>query len=470
MLPRFSACALLLVAVGTTAAGPVSEPAAIARRAWVVTETVLDHDVAPPTRQEMLLGGIRSLLRGAGATPPADLSRRVSTITSEQQFAALLQEFWPQTAKDTDPETSLLRGLVQPVPGGGLLTADERKVEEQVINNRYVGTGIQIRLHPQSGLTQIVTTFPGGPARKAGVRDNDLIVAVNGVDLHGARIRRVVDLIRGDEGTEVTLTVRQPDAKEPRVLKMIRSVVPFDTAIGLRRVSEENWDFHADASVPIAYIRLTSLRASTLQELRRLEGRLKKEGFRALVLDLRFGQGGEVHHAALVADGLLDGGVMWRVRDAAGRVKEYRADRDCLFRDWPIAVLVNDASGKNVGLLAAALQDNGRAPLIGEPLQFKGFVSSLVPLPDGGAVELRTGRAERARHPGAAERRDDGEVVQPDHVVRMDTSHRQRVFSWKSDQERGATPAEAQTPADPQLAKALEVLRAALQRKDAAGS
>src|SRR5207302_11171707 len=97
-------------------------------------------------------------------------------------------------------------------------------------------------------------------------------------------------------------------------------------------------DLPPDPASPIAYIHVSSLRTSTLQELRQLEPKLRSQRFRALVLDLRFSSGdGMVRNAALFADGLLDGGLMWSSRgiDEKAR-KEYRADRECLFRDWPL--------------------------------------------------------------------------------------------------------------------------------------
>src|SRR5262249_35822359 len=154
-----------------------------------------------------------------------------------------------------------------------------------------------------------------------------------------------------------------------RTYKMTRAVVPFDSLAGYRRLSEDEWDYRPDAETPVAYVRVDALRISTLQELRQLEPRLRAKGFRALILDMRFSNGdGMVRNAALFADGLLDGGLMWTARGADENSRqEYRADRECLFRDWPIALLINDTLDRQQALVAAALQDNGRAVLVGEP-------------------------------------------------------------------------------------------------------
>jgi carboxyl-terminal processing protease len=469
---------VLSIACLPAAARPAEpNPAAVAHRAWVITETVLERDVAAPSRQEMFLAATQALLQQANVPPPAGLSRRVSQLTTEEQFAALLKDLWPRTGKQAELEAALFQGLLRPAPGARLLTPDEVKIDDQIRNNRYVGTGIQIRMDQKEELTQIVVAFPGGPARKAGAQNGDFIVAVDQKDCHGLSIRDVVNLIRGPEGSDVTLTVRQPGVKEARALKMTRSVVPFENVVGRRHVEEETWDFHAEPGSAVAYVRLSSISVSTLQELRRIEARLRQDGFQALVLDVRQCRSGDVHHVTLIADGLLGGGVMWKERDPIGRVRERRADPDCLFRGWPMAVLVNGEVNTAPSLLAAALQDNRRAVVVGWPVVCEGFVSSLVSLPEGlGALQLRTASLERAAPAKGRtlERelpeRQSGWIVEPDQRVTLERKQNQQLAEWSGRNEHGTVHADQKPPEDPQLTKALEVLRAALKKKEAAGS
>ncbi|HEV3260122.1 MAG TPA: PDZ domain-containing protein, partial [Gemmataceae bacterium] len=312
-------------------------PFSCARRAWAISSVVLDNHVDPPTRQEMFLAGAKALLKAADSSPPAGLSRRVSALTTEQEFATFLGDIWPKSrALGTELEAAMLRGLLDAVPGSPeLLSAKELQAINQFINNRYVGTGIQIRKYVKEDLTQIVVTFPDSPARRAGVLPDDLILEVDHVSVRGAGLSKVVDRLRGAEGRPVSMLVRQPGASQSRLIKMTRAVIPFETVVGFRRNPDETWQWRVDPAVPIAYVRVTSLTTSCLHELRKVEARLRAEGDRALVLDLRFNADGDMHPAALVADGLLESGVLWRVRDARNKVKEYRADPECLFRDWP---------------------------------------------------------------------------------------------------------------------------------------
>jgi carboxyl-terminal processing protease len=265
--------------------------------------------------------------------------------------------------------------------------------------------------------------------------------------------------LRGEAGTPVTVVVRQPGSAETRTLKLVRAPIPIDSVFGFRRDGEDRWGFQADRAAGIGYLWIKAIKSSTLHELRQAERRLRAEGVRALVLDFRFSSGeGGLHEIAIVADGLLDGGLMWSVRGNDG-VAEYRADREALFRGWPVAVIMNGIRDNGQTALLAALQDNGRATLVGEPTQNDGLVRSMVHLPDErGAVTVVTGRLERAVM-------GRGWPVRPDHPVALDQDRRTRVERWLLDKQLAEVPpgADDRLPFDPQLECALAVLRVSLK-------
>jgi carboxyl-terminal processing protease len=477
---------LTILGVATAAlAGPIEprsqEQAAPARpaetfvkRLWAVCDLVLDHDVDPPTRQEMMLGGIKALLQKAGSKVPADLSRRISSLSTQQDFAALVRECWPKDGAGTlsaeELTMAMLQGLLHRVPGQpNLVSLKELKVLDQVRENRYVGTGIQIRMDAKEKRGQIVDPFRGGPARKAGAKPGDLILEVDGKDTEGLSIAELVEMIRGDEGTPVTFLVRQPGTTETRTLKMTRSVVPFETVVGLKRGEDDAWVHRVKPDVPIGYVQITSITASTLHELRQAASTLQAAGFRALVLDLRETQGDSVQQAALLADGLLDEGVLWEVRDAKEQVKEYRADRDCLFRDWPLAVLVTEHTGPAAGWVAQALRNNCGAILVGEPARDIRYAKTLVRLPDSqGAIGLRTGVVAFPKSGSSAKPEEAAAqgVIRPDQVVKMSSQQRDMVTKWFFAKNLSQLPpGESDAPPeDPQLTKAVAVLQEALAK------
>lgn len=457
--------------------------ATAARQAWAITDVVLEKDIDPPARQQMLLHGLKLLLSQTPGRTIPNLSSRVSTVTTPEQFAALLAEAWPRDAVAADadedekrPETVLCRGLFRGMPeagegprGGdfGYLTPHDRKIHETLAGNRYVGTGIQIRMAEKEKLAQIVVPFPGGPARTAGARPGDLIVAVDDQDMKGQTLREFVLRLQGEEGTKVSMTVRQPGESKTRRLPMVRGIIPFSSVLGYRRTGEESWSFRVDPQAEVGYLTLEDIHSSTLLELRHIEPLLREQGVRALVLDLRHCRGGQMRHAALVADGLIDGGVLWRVRDAHGKVKEYKADRDCLFRDMPMAVLVSEHTLGMARVLAAALQDRGRATLVGWPSTGSMRETTLVPLPDEqGALLLRTGTIERmARN----DKTPEGALV-PNHRVGIERKELDAVQEWRAAQNSPEPKADAKPPSDPQLEKAVAALRETLTKKDKKGA
>ncbi len=466
---------------GTSAEQPAAQPAqaasgedgtkALAHRLWVVTEAVLEKHVSPPARQQMLLGALAPLAANKKDLTSSELSRRVSQVTTEEQFAALLRELLPaKGALEEHQKVALIDSMLNWVPGvARYIPAKELRPMVQFANNRYVGTGIQIGINRKEGLTQIMVPFPGGPARRAGAKPGDLIVAIDGKDMKGVGLPAVVDKLRGEDGTPVTVLVRQPESTETRTLNIVRAVATIESVVGFHRASEDAWDYRVEKGVPVVYLRLAHLTVSSQHELRKIARKFETEEVAGLILDLRGTGDGTMDAAAQVADSLLDGGVMWNVRDGNNHVREYKADRDCLFRDRPIVVLMDRNTSSQAQLIAAALKDNGRATLVGEEPRPGGWVASIVPLPgEQGGLNLATERAERVVAPGKSVRPEEEEPedprgwsLRPDQAVSVSGEQRQKIETWQREQLSPEPPAGAMTrpPEDPQLTRALTLLK-----------
>jgi len=414
-------------------------PPDLARRIGEITDAVLEHHIDPPARQQMILGGIKALYNAAGLPVPPGLSHRVSSISNSEQLASFLADIWPKsTAKSvaaTKLEEVLFNGLLAGVPGGArLISAKDRKVEEQFKGNRYVGIHIALGMDDQEKRPQMMQVYEGGPADRAGARPEDLIEQINGVDTKGMELRDAVDRLRGDEGTDVTIKVRQPKEPKSRTMKITRGQLPHPTISGVRKRPSGGWDVRLAGPDPIAYLRITEIAASTPHELRKLARQLESQGNWGLVLDLRGLGGTSLHEAVLLADSLLAGGVIGRVQTAQREVT-YRADSDALFRSSPIAVLVNRNTSGTAEWLAAALQDRHRAIIVGTPTfsatntTFAGAMQltdlrSMVTIGDGSwSIELTTGRLQRGDgRPISGEERvgQAGDLVFPPRPLDLD--------------------------------------------------
>ncbi len=397
------ACSASLIAAAD--APPLVVPDGLALRAWAATDAVLARSIDPPTRQGMLLAGTKAVHKAAGVSTPPDLARRVSSLASPDQFVALLADAWPwrivainiktngsdRTVGERDLEAALIDGLLAGVPGEAeLIAARDLKVAEQVAGNLYVG--VQIALGPDGVIAQVLE---GGPADKAGAKDKDQIEAIDGVDIKGMPLKDVVDRLRGELGTDVVVRLRRPDVAEPLTRTMTRGILPRKTVEGLRRRDDGHWDVVFDGPDPIGYLKLLEVVGSTPRELRDWSRQLEAAGARALVLDLRQVSHSDLHSAVLLADALLDGGTIGRVRSVDGE-EVFRAEPDALFRGLPLALVIEATAPGEVRWLCAGLEDNKRAAVIGLLDDLPAEVRSAVALPGGEwSVLMATGRLER---------------------------------------------------------------------------
>ena len=478
----------------------LKSPRELGKHVQDITEAVLRHHLDPPTRQQMILAGIKGLYEAAGLPIPSGLSRRVSALTTPEQFTALLVELWPsRPAKSVPPDQlaeAFVNGVLASVPGGAeIIPAKEHEVEEQFQGNRYVGIHIQVSYEEKEKRTIISGVVAGGPADRAGIKQGDRIEQVDGVDTKDLRIRQVVDLLRGADGTDVSVTVRQPGEKTARTLKARRGPLFIASITGVQKKTTGEWDFRLGSADSIGYLRIRDISASTPHELRKVSQQLEAEGLRALILDLRGLSSTNLHPAVLLADSLLDHGRIGQVREAE-RVMTYDATPDALFRGWPLVALVDAETANTAEWFAAALQDNHRAVLVGtatqrgsvQPRPFPSFAGTAVlrtsvPVGNGAwYLSLITARLERGDgHPLEARTapRDAQAMlarrflernqiqgnggVKPDYLVsprraRPEGQRPARPLSVFGAQDNAVDPW-----TDAALAKAVEVLRAGLK-------
>jgi RNA polymerase sigma factor (sigma-70 family) len=340
---------------------PRTGPVLLASRVWAIMDAVRKNHLEPPAEEDMVLASARGLVTAAGTPPPDELPQRAAAVTTEGQLAALFGDVWPGGAAGSDRDGKLaaatLDALFESIPGRPVpYSTAQLKLTEQLRENRYVGLGVQVGVNKKEQFPAFAIPFRRGAARTGGVRPGDLILEIDGKSTKGVfDLEKVAVWLRGEAGSSVSVVVRQPGSAETRPLKLLRGPIPIDSVYGFRRAGEDEWGYRADQAVAIGYLWVKAIKNSTLHELRQAERRLRAEGVRALVLDLRFSAGeGHLQDGALVADGLLDGGLMWSVR-GDNTVTQYRADREALFRGWPLVALMNDTLDNVPALVLAAL-------------------------------------------------------------------------------------------------------------------
>ena len=293
------------------------------------------------------------------------------------------------------------------------------------VEAEFGGVGVQVTI--DQGELRVISPIVGSPAYREGIMAGDVIVEIDGTSAQGISIDSAVERMQGLPGTEVTVKVRQPGAEEPREVTLTREVIRVETVMGDRRREDGSWNWLYDESQRIAYIRLTAFGRHTAGELGRVLRELSEDGLGGLVLDLRFNPGGLLSAAIEVSDMFLSGG---RIVSTASRnmpTRSWDARAAGTLPDFPLAILVNRHSASASEIVAACLQDHGRAVVVGDRTWGKGSVQNVVELEAGtSALKLTTADYRRPngmnihRFPGASEEDDWG--VRPDEGYRIELS------------------------------------------------
>ncbi|MGD0335973.1 MAG: S41 family peptidase [Candidatus Omnitrophota bacterium] len=246
---------------------------------------------------------------------------------------------------------------------------------------RFGGTGLEIAI--KDGLVTVITPIEDSPAWRAGIKAKDIIVKINDESTGDLSFTDVVKKIRGKPGTQLTLTVLRQSEGKIMEFKITRDVIKVKD-IKETRILEDG----------VGYVRLVEFRENTVRDIVTAINNLSKQGMSVFILDLRNNPGGLLDSAVKVAEQFVEKGKM--IVYTRGRRKEQDIDfishATKTITAVPMAILINEGSASGSELLAACLQDYGRAIIIGTRSFGKNVVQSVIPLSDGSALKLTTCR------------------------------------------------------------------------------
>lgn len=267
-------------------------------------------------------------------------------------------------------------------------------------SSHYSGVGLDVTI--DNGKVTVVSPLEGTPAERAGILPDDVVVSVDDIPVDPENTQAAISRMRGEPGTEVTLDVMRSGEQDPLRFALTRAEV---------RLTTVHSDYLGDG---FGYIRLSSFTDGTGEELRAAAGELLSEHeLQAVVLDLRDNPGGTLGAAVEVADAFMEDGLIVRGK---GRINEARfvenAEPGDIIDGRELVVLVDGRSASASEIVAAALQENNRARVVGERTFGKGSVQTVIPLADGGALKLTT-----SEYSTPSGRSIDGTGVEPDLVV-----------------------------------------------------
>jgi carboxyl-terminal processing protease len=335
----------------------------------------------------LVIGTVMGFSLSIGGGLLADRTEPVKADLSFEQ-ARLLAEVMERVKRDyVEPidDSALLesaiRGMVADLDAHSqYLDADEYRDIRISTTGSYTGIGIEVG--QVDGVVRVVTPIAGSPAARSGIRSGDQIIAVDGVRVDPDNLHDTIEQMRGRRGSRISITVLREG--ELILHEMRREVI---------RVASV---YHELLEPAHGYIRINQFSESTARELSRAVDALQEENgglLEGLVLDLRNNPGGVLESAVDVSDLFLDSGV---IVSAEGRTSDSRftrsAHRGDVLDGAELIVLVNGGSASASEIVAGALQDHGRAQVVGTATFGKGLVQTVMPLSRGRAIKLTTSR------------------------------------------------------------------------------
>lgn len=326
----------------------------------------------------------------------------------------------------------MLKGLDDPYTR--FMDPEQFKSMQIDTSGELTGVGIQLTQDETSKSLMVASPIEGSPAAKAGIISKDILVKIAGQSTEGMDINRAVDLIRGPLNTKVILGVKRGD----RVfdVELVRA------RIEIHPVKAEVRDTNIGK---VGYLQLRQFNGNAAADMKKAVKSQLEAGVTGFILDLRSNPGGLLYSSAEIARLWLENSTIVSTIDRAGESDRLVANRQAL-TDKPLVVLVDKGSASASEILAGALQDNKRAALVGIQTFGKGLVQSVHPLGDGSGMAVTIAKYYT---PDGTDINRSG--IKPDVVIELTVADRERI---SKNRELFAT------PADPQFAKAFEVLSA----------
>ena len=277
--------------------------------------------------------------------------------------------------KESDLENFLLKGYVNGLkdPYSVYYNEEETKELYETTEGEYSGIGAVMSQNLETGVITMVNVYEDSPAEKAGFKNNDILYKVNGKDISTEDISKVVNKIKGEEGTEVTITVLR-DGKE------------YEATATREKLEAHTIEYEMKED-HIGYVRVTEFDMVTYNQFVEAITDLKKQGMKGIIIDLRGNPGGNLSTVCQMLDYILPEGLIVYTEDKDGKREVMTSDEEHKL-EMPMTVLVDGRSASASEIFAGAIQDYQMGTLVGTTTYGKGVVQQLFDLKDGTCLKL----------------------------------------------------------------------------------
>ena len=251
------------------------------------------------------------------------------------------------------------------------------------------GVGLQISKDEHPGWLRVIAPIEGSPAEQAGIQPQDLVLEIDGFATTDLTLDEAAARMRGPRGTAVTLELRHPDEAAPRQMSLTRDVITLNPVVAALKTSP--------TGQRVGYLRLSQFNGNAAEKLAEAIQTLKEQGAEAYLLDLRNNPGGLLQAGIEIARLWLPQGTVVYTVNRQGILDSFESFGQAI-TDAPLVVLVNEGTASASEILAGALQDNGRATLVGSTTFGKGLIQSLFDLSDGAGLAVTVAKYETPAH------------------------------------------------------------------------
>lgn len=313
----------------------------------------------------------------------SDLKEKENTIQEIFEVKDYIDEFFYDDIDDETLITSALKGLVGGLDDNYAAYMTPEEYEQSIINVQGSLTGIGISvIQNDEKKVEIVSITENSPASKYDIQSGDILTAINGIDAENIEYDNLVNLVRGKEGTDVTITLDRNGKK----LEYTITREKIDTITVNYEMLENN----------IAYIKITGFKETTVEQYEEALDNALKDNAKGIIFDLRDNGGGLLTSCSSCLDPLLPKGVVATANFKNGKT-EVICESDAEELDLPMAVLVNENTASAAELFASALRDFDKAKLVGKKTFGKGIMQNTVELKNGGGLKITVATYKTAK-------------------------------------------------------------------------
>lgn len=338
-------------------------------------------------------------------TPPRPDDPDMARFRPVSRAYRVLRQRAYHAPSDGQLQQGAVRGMVEQLNEySSYIPPDRVKSFRARLQGAMLCTGLVVSIDA-NGLAEVVGALPGSPAHEAGIAPGGRLIAIDGGDVAHLPVEEIRRLLDAPRGKPVEVIIADPNGQE-RTCELSRRKRQVESVTGAGRAADGRWEYFVDAGRDLACIRIREFLPGTAGEIQQALRELS--GLQGLVLDLRDNPGGRLESGFAVANLFLRQGAIFTQVDSRGERSVHEARADGTRPDLPIAVLVNDDTASAAEIVAGSLRLHARAVLVGTRTRGKGFVQSMIDLPDNmGLANVTTGEffigldVPVARRPGA---------------------------------------------------------------------